>query len=104
MIVCQCNVLTDAQIVETLRDEPSHQPRTPVQAYRCMGCSPNCGRCIPTVRQILHEARAAAGAALSACHVGCPTCPNTEAHPPANVVVLERIEVRVTEVVLVAAE
>lgn len=68
MIVCSCNVLSDAQILATLASEPRHAPRSPVQAYRCLGCTPNCGRCLTTVRRLLVEAR-------SGCSVGCAECP-----------------------------
>ena len=78
MIVCSCNVLTDKQILATLEDETEFGPRSPVQAYRCLGCAPQCGRCLMTVRALLAEARA------SACAVGCPACPAHE-HPAANV-------------------
>jgi len=69
MIVCHCNVVTDADIRGTLADEDPRAPRSPAQAYRCLGCSPNCGRCLVTVRRILAQARAAA------CPVGCAGCP-----------------------------
>lgn len=69
MIVCSCNVLSDKQILATLASEEPGQPRSPAQAYRCLGCSPNCGRCLVTVRRLLADARG------EACHVGCPTCP-----------------------------
>jgi bacterioferritin-associated ferredoxin len=71
MIVCHCNVVTDTDIRKTLADEDPHAPRTPAQAYRCLGCSPNCGRCLVTVRRILADARA------STCPVGCAVCPAT---------------------------
>lgn len=70
MIVCHCNVVTDADIRSTLADEDPTAPRSPAQAYRCLGCSPDCGRCLVTVRRILSEARAAA------CPVGCAICPS----------------------------
>ena len=69
MIVCSCNVLTEAQILATLATEEAGTPRSPAQAYRCLGCAPNCGRCLVTVRDLLKEARG------NACNVGCPTCP-----------------------------
>lgn len=78
MIVCSCNVLTAAQILATLEDEHQTGPRSPAQAYRCLGCAPQCGRCLQTVRALLSEARA------QSCAVGCPACPAHE-HPPANV-------------------
>ena len=68
MIVCSCNVLTDTQILATLESEQALQPRTPAQAYRCLGCRPDCGRCLVTVRALLAQAR-------SSCTVGCAICP-----------------------------
>jgi bacterioferritin-associated ferredoxin len=73
MIVCQCNVLTDADILSTLAHEQPEKPRTAAQAYKCLGCAPDCGRCLATVRQILADAR-------SSCSVGCATCPGHHAH------------------------
>lgn len=69
MIVCSCNVLTKAQILQAIASESAQSPRTPAQTYRCLGCSPDCGRCLVTVQKILTEAR------LAACSVGCATCP-----------------------------
>ncbi len=69
MIVCSCNVLTDTQILATLESEESHSPRSPAQAYRCLGCRPDCGRCLVTVRALLAEAR------RDTCAVGCAICP-----------------------------
>jgi bacterioferritin-associated ferredoxin len=69
VIVCSCNVLSEAEILATLQSEESGRPRSPVQAYRCLGCAPRCGRCLITVRALLAEAR------VLDCEVGCPTCP-----------------------------
>ncbi|WP_342362246.1 bacterioferritin [Terrarubrum flagellatum] len=77
VIVCSCNVLTDAQILATLDDEHLAGPRSPVQAYRCLGCAPQCGRCLTTVRKLLSEARA------QSCAIDCPACPAHE-HPAGN--------------------
>lgn len=75
MIVCSCNVLSEAQILATL-DSETGAPRSPAQAYRCLGCAPNCGRCLVTVRKLLTEGRA------KVCQVGCATCPGiAHAHP-----------------------
>ena len=66
MIVCSCNVLSDSQILATLQSEDvSAGPRSPVQAYGCLGCAPRCGRCLATVRALLANARRAD------CNVGC---------------------------------
>jgi bacterioferritin-associated ferredoxin len=77
MIVCSCNVLTDAQVLETLGSECPASPRTPGQAYRCLGCDPCCGRCLTLINQILREARGA-----DAVQVGCDTCPGAAADEP----------------------
>lgn len=68
MIVCSCNVLTKAQILAAMSAEPDLR-RSPAQTYRCLGCAPQCGRCLVTIRKILDEAR------LDACQVGCAACP-----------------------------
>jgi bacterioferritin-associated ferredoxin len=80
MIVCSCNVLSDTEILATLRSEDSSRPRSPVQAYGCLGCAPQCGRCLVTVRALLANARGAD------CQVGCATCPgaNGEDHTHKN--------------------
>lgn len=52
-------------------------PRTPAQVYRCLGCSPNCGRCARSIREIMDNALLAA--ARDVCHI----CPATDClgHP-----------------------
>jgi bacterioferritin-associated ferredoxin len=74
LIVCSCNVLSDKQILETLRNGAVAQPCSPVRAYRCLGCAPRCGRCLATVRALIAEAH------IANCQVGCETCPGEEAH------------------------
>ncbi len=54
VIICSCNVLSDAKVRASLQGETA--PRTPGAVYRCLGCSPNCGRCLATVRTIITEA------------------------------------------------
>lgn len=68
MIVCSCNVLTEAQIRATLASQDEAALRSPFHVYRCLGCKPNCGRCLVTVKRLMAEAR-------EDCEVGCPTCP-----------------------------
>lgn len=60
MIVCSCRVLTDQDFASTIETEAPDCPRSAVDAYRCLGCGPECGRCLATVRRILADARAAA--------------------------------------------
>jgi bacterioferritin-associated ferredoxin len=78
MIVCSCNVLTKQQILDTVATETAGAPRTPVQTYRCLGCAPDCGRCLVTVRAILTEARGAQ------CAIGCAECPGHRDHPESE--------------------
>jgi bacterioferritin-associated ferredoxin len=54
MIVCSCNAISDAKIKESVHGEKC--PRTPGAVYRCLGCSPNCGRCYTAVQSIIKEA------------------------------------------------
>jgi bacterioferritin-associated ferredoxin len=70
MIVCHCNVLTKAAILDAIGSNPLSMPDSPVQVHKCMGCAPQCGRCLPTVRSILAEARITTVAA------GCAVCPS----------------------------
>ncbi len=60
MIVCSCRVLTDKDFASTLESEQPDCPRSAVEAYRCLGCGPDCGRCLKTIRRILADARMAA--------------------------------------------
>jgi bacterioferritin-associated ferredoxin len=77
VIICSCNVLSEAQILETLKLGVT--PGSVGLAYRCLGCAPRCGRCLETVRALLQKAH------LENCRVGCPTCPEREhAHVDAR--------------------
>jgi len=72
VIVCSCNVLSDAQILATLKLGATH--RAAGTAYRCLGCAPRCGRCLETVRSLLEQAH------VENCQVGCADCPAHQ-HP-----------------------
>src|SRR5579862_1031482 len=54
MIVCSCNALSETKIRDSVHSDKS--PRTPGAVYRCLGCSPNCGRCYAAVRAIIEDA------------------------------------------------
>ncbi|WP_395667090.1 bacterioferritin-associated ferredoxin [Methylocella sp.] len=56
MIVCSCNVLSDAKIKSAIDAGDAINLRTPSAVYKCLGCSPNCGRCFKTVRKIIDDA------------------------------------------------
>jgi bacterioferritin-associated ferredoxin len=67
MIVCSCNVLSDADVRTALN--ATETPRTTGQVYGCLGCSAQCGRCARTIRRIMDEALA------GACGTACQCCP-----------------------------
>jgi bacterioferritin-associated ferredoxin len=69
MIVCHCNVLSKADILSTLAEGSVAIPRSAAQVHKCLGCAPQCGRCLPTVRDILAEAK------ITAIAAGCAVCP-----------------------------
>jgi len=60
MIVCSCNVLSDVDVRSALNEAA---PRTAGEVYGCLGCSPQCGRCVPTIRQIMDDAGGPRGGA-----------------------------------------
>ena len=55
MYVCLCNGLTDRDVRNTADDGCSV-----AMVYRALGCEPQCGKCVPYVRQMVREARSAA--------------------------------------------
>ncbi len=55
MIICSCNVLSDKQVRNALAGQ--NPPRTPAQVYRQLGCKPQCGSCVCSMRKIFDEAR-----------------------------------------------
>ena len=69
MIVCSCNVISDSSIKASLQHEAC--PRTPAAVYRCLGCSPNCGRCFATVRTIITQALAETDNGAEECENAC---------------------------------
>ena len=62
MIICSCSVLSDKQVRAAL-DTPNG-PRTPCQVHRHLGCEPQCGRCVRSMREIIEGARAEAPAEM----------------------------------------
>lgn len=67
MIVCSCNVLSEARVREAC--SVIDAPRTAGQVYRCLGCSPQCGRCAKTIKSILQQA-------VAVCPAACACCPS----------------------------
>ncbi len=59
MYICLCNALTDRD----LRQHTATGGCSVSMVYRACGCQPQCGKCVPFVRQMLREgADAATGA------------------------------------------
>jgi len=63
MIVCSCNVLSDHEVRTVVS---TAAPRSAAHVHGCLGCSPQCGRCLRTIRRIMDEALVGAG-----CPAGC---------------------------------
>jgi bacterioferritin-associated ferredoxin len=53
MYVCNCNGLTQRQVREAIE----RRPRDVLGVYRYYQCEPQCGRCVPEIREMLVEAR-----------------------------------------------
>ena len=60
MYICLCNALTDSD----LRPHTSGGASSVSMVYRACGCQPQCGKCVPFVRQMLRD-RADAGSGES---------------------------------------
>jgi bacterioferritin-associated ferredoxin len=53
MIVCSCNVLSDAQVKSAVA---SGAPRPRMSSiYASLGCAAKCGRCTRTIKTILED-------------------------------------------------
>ena len=63
MIVCSCNILSDKQVRDVV--ETSCAPRKVSEVYGCLGCSPQCGRCARTIRDIMKATGACCATAVS---------------------------------------
>jgi bacterioferritin-associated ferredoxin len=53
MYVCNCNGLTKKDVRKAIED----RPRDALSVYRYHGCEPQCGRCVPEIREMLEESR-----------------------------------------------
>jgi bacterioferritin-associated ferredoxin len=65
MIVCSCNVLSDHDVRAALG--AGEAPRTARQVYGCLGCNPQCGRCVRTIRAIMDETMTLVSTGWTAC-------------------------------------
>ena len=55
MYICLCNGLTDSEIRAKCDNGSSV-----AMVYHALGCEPQCGKCVPFVRQMLRETTSAA--------------------------------------------
>lgn len=55
MYICLCNALTDRDVRANCESGCSVS-----MVYRSLGCEPQCGKCVPFVRQMLREQDGAA--------------------------------------------
>jgi bacterioferritin-associated ferredoxin len=53
VIVCSCNVLSDAQLRSAIASETSRLRVSRV--YAALGCTAQCGRCAHTIKALLEE-------------------------------------------------
>ena len=58
MIVCSCNAFSEVDV----RTAVANAARRVSEVYKFIGCTPQCGRCARTVKEILAEAAFAANA------------------------------------------
>ena len=49
MVVCVCNAIREHDVRHAARSGA----RSPVTAYRSLGCKARCGQCIPFAREII---------------------------------------------------
>jgi bacterioferritin-associated ferredoxin len=62
MIVCSCNVLSDAAVRRVLATAP-RRPARVLDVHRRLGCHPQCGSCVPSIRALMKAVETAAAAA-----------------------------------------
>jgi len=62
MYVCICHGFTEKKVKQALEKGVC----TAAGVFNCMGCKPQCGKCVPYVRQMAAEYRAA-----NACEANC---------------------------------
>jgi bacterioferritin-associated ferredoxin len=66
MILCSCNVISDKAVMDVLSEHGS-AIATPLQAYRSLGHSPKCGRCLPSLSRLIDEHQGQCGGDCGAC-------------------------------------
>ena len=51
MYVCICNALNERKVKEAIASNPGSVARI----YRHHGCTPQCGKCVPVLRDMVRE-------------------------------------------------
>ncbi|CAO3431048.1 (2Fe-2S)-binding protein [Azospirillum doebereinerae] len=77
MYVCICHGLNDKKVKAAL----TNGAKTPASVFRHHGCQVQCGKCVPTMREMAadhstHDHHAHGGDRVA--------CPNRHSHQPAN--------------------
>ena len=62
MYICLCNALTDGD----LRPHTTGGACSVSMVYQACGCQPQCGKCVPFVRQMLRQAAEVEGKSAGA--------------------------------------
>lgn len=70
MIVCVCNAKNERAVREALDCVPN--VATPAGLHRAMGCKPQCGRCLPTLAEMIGDHRPAASTCEAASDCATP--------------------------------
>jgi len=60
MYICLCNAITDRD----LRTHSAQAGCSVAAVYRALGCQPQCGKCVPFVRQMLRQTAETAAAEI----------------------------------------
>ena len=55
MIVCVCNAISDRSVRKTLATAP--EISSPAAVHRAHGCKAQCGRCLPSLAELISEAK-----------------------------------------------
>ncbi len=59
MFICLCNCLRDSQICRAQESGAGNVG----EAFKTLGCQPQCGKCVPFIRDMLRSAQAPEAAA-----------------------------------------
>jgi bacterioferritin-associated ferredoxin len=54
MIVCSCNVFSDADVKIALASAPARPRMSGI--YASLGCAARCGRCVQTIKSLIDDA------------------------------------------------